>query len=189
MSFYPEIPMTLVKVNVQDGDKSIIDVHLGSDTDNISTITVSFSLSSDLSDEEKKPLMVELKEKLMALPQVEDVSQAMPRFPRFIDGRFVSQVIEAKKESLVVSTRTVEHRYFQVLNYLLIDGDFFTAAVVKDENRLMDLNDVFAARLADGEGSAVGSKIKIGDDLYTVAGVVKGGKCQPRLRSQCVSTL
>ena len=151
----------------------IINQPLGFETENISAFTLSVNSNSELSAEERKPLMVELKKKLMALPQVENVSQSMPPFPRFIDGRIISQVIDATEESLVVSTRLVDERYFQLIEQPLIEGDFFSETDLKDENKLLIINDVYAAKLA-GENSVLGSKIRFGEELYTVSGVVKG---------------
>ena len=165
--------LVFINMGLLKDSLKIINHPIGFETDNISTLTLSVNAISDLSMEERKPLMIELKQKLMELSQVENVSQAMPPFPRFIDGRIVSQVIDSTDESVVVSTRAVDGRYFDVIQQPLIEGDLFSQTDLKDENRLMIVNDVYASKLSKN-GSAVGSKIRIGEDLYTVKGVVKG---------------
>ncbi|MFQ3244146.1 MAG: putative permease [Arenicella sp.] len=165
--------MVFISMGLLRDSLKVINQPLGFETEDVSSFTLSISSTSDLSEEERKALMAELKNNLMALPQVENVSQAMPPFPRFIDGRVVAQVIEATEEELLVSTRLVDGRYFEVLSLPLIEGEFFSEADFNDEKKLLIINDVYAAKLA-GKGSALGRKIKFGQDLFTVSGVVKG---------------
>lgn len=169
------IVMILVFVNMgllKDSLK-VINQPLGFETKDIYNLTLSINSADNLSEEEKKSLMVEVKNKLSALPQVEDVSQAMTPFPPFVDARRIAHVIEATQERLVVSARPVDGRYFEAVKQPLIEGDFFSDADLKDENKLLIINDVYAAKLA-GQGSAIGAKIRVGRELYTVSGVVKG---------------
>lgn len=164
--------LVFVNMGLLRDSLKIINQPIGFETENISALTLSIN-PSELSEEQIKPLMVELTNKLMALPQVEDVAQALEPFPGYIDGYLSAQVIDATEEQVVVSIKEIDGRYFQLIGQPLIEGDFFSAADLKDQNRLMIINDVYATKLAP-QGSALGSKIRIGANLYTVSGVVKG---------------
>lgn len=147
-----------------------IEQPLGFETENITALTLSLNSADDISEEEKKTLVSELRNRLKALPQVEDVSLGATPFD---DARVVSQVIEATDERLVMKTKTVDGRYFELIRQPLIEGDFFSTSDLKDENKLLIINEVYAAKLSP-QGSALGTKVKVGRELYTVSGVVKG---------------
>ncbi len=147
-----------------------INQRLGFETENISAFVLSINSASDLAEEEKKTLLLELKNKLMALPQVENVAQG-PSPLRFFSQS--AQIIEVTQERLVVERKSVDDQYFQMIRQPLIEGDFFSASDLKDENNLLIINETYAAKLSP-QGSALGSKIRFGSVLYTVSGVVKG---------------
>jgi len=160
--------LVFVNMGLLRDSLNVINQPLGFETENIASFTV--DVGSSLSEEETEPLMVELKNKLMALPQVEGASQGVAPFGR---ARMLAQTIEATQERLVVETRVVDDQYFRMVGQPLIEGDYFSAADLKEENKLMIINDIYAAKLAP-QGGALGIKILLGDDLYTVSGVVKG---------------
>lgn len=144
---------------------------LGFDTENIISLKLSINAADEVTDEEKKTLVLELKEKLLTLPQVEDVSLGATPFDDF---PVTSQTIDATDERLVVKTKSVDGKYFDLINHPLVEGNFFSATDLKDENTLMIINDVYAAKIAP-QGSAIGAKIRFGRNLtLTVSGVVKG---------------
>ncbi len=152
----------------------IIDEPLGFETENISTLALKVNFSNDVSEEERKPLMLELKNKLLSLPQVEDIAQGVS--PLNV-SRSIIQKVEATEERSLVRTSFIDDRYLQMIEQPLVEGDFFSAEDFKDENELMIINDVYAAKLlADTNGSVLGSKISIVDTHYTVSGVVSGVK-------------
>lgn len=160
--------LVFVNMGLLRDSLKVINQPLGFETENITSFRV--DVGSSLSEEETEPLMVELKNKLMALPQMEDASQGLVPFSRF---RKLAQTTEATQERLVVDTRVVDEKYFQMIGQPLIEGDYFSAADSREQNRLMIINDVYAATLAP-EGSALGTKMQIGGSVFTVSGVVKG---------------
>jgi len=164
--------LVFVNMGLLRDSLKIINQPLGFETENISTLILKFNSASNLSDEEKKPLMLELKNKLMALPQVEDVAQAT--FSPLARGNGNSQTVVATQESVQMEARYIDNRYFQIIEQPLIEGDFFSAADFKDDNKVMIINDVYAARLST-EGSVIGTKIFMYGE-YTVIGVVKSVK-------------
>lgn len=149
----------------------IINQPPGFETENISTLTLSITDARGIPLEERKALMQELKGKLMALPQVEDVAQSASPLD---DGARRSFTVEETQENLVgVIRRPVDDQYFQMIEQSLIEGDYYTSADIINENKVLIVNDVFAAKVAP-QGSALGVKIRAGRDLYTIIGVVKG---------------
>ncbi|UAA39463.1 ABC transporter permease [Paraneptunicella aestuarii] len=164
--------LVFVSIGLLRDSLKAINEPLGFETDNITALTLKINSSSNLSEEEIKPLMLEFKNRLMELPQVADVSQAVLPLGR---ARRINQGVEGSQELQLIETRFIDNRYFQIIEQPLIEGDFFSAADFNDESSLIIVNDSYAAQLA-GEGSALGSKIVLGGTTYTVSGVVKGVK-------------
>ncbi|OHU87423.1 MULTISPECIES: ABC transporter permease [Pseudoalteromonas] len=168
------IVTTLVFINIgllKDSLK-IITEPLGFETKDITTFNINVNGSSNLSSEQLQALMLELRNRLQALPQVDDVSQAIS--PLEINGMRI-QTVEETQESLTIQSRYIDDRYFNMTGQTLIEGNFFSESDFKDQNYSIIINDVYARRLA-GEGSALGKKISVGGDLLSVGGVVKGVK-------------
>lgn len=160
--------LVFVSMGLLKDSLKVINQPLGFETENIASFIV--DVGAELSEEEAESLLSELKNKLVALPEVENVSRGLSDLGLFFSQ---SQTVEATQEILVVRTRMVDDQYFQMIGQPLIEGDYFSAADLDDENKLMIINDVYAAKLAP-QGSALGSKITYRGELYTVSGVVKG---------------
>ena len=165
--------LVFVNMGLLRDSLKVINQPLGIETEDISTLILKFNSASNLSDEEKKPLMLELKNKLKALPQVEDVAQST--YSPLARGNGNTQTVVATQERILMEARYIDNRYFQILEQPLIEGDFFSAADFKDDNKLMIINDVYAAKLST-EGSVIGTKIFMIDAVYTVIGIVKSVK-------------
>jgi ABC-type antimicrobial peptide transport system permease subunit len=69
----------------------------------------------------------------------------------------------------------MDDRYFQMTGQTLIEGDFFTTDDFTNDHQRIIINDVFAEKLVPN-GSALGAKLIIYDDVLTVIGVVKSVK-------------
>ncbi|WDE02365.1 ABC transporter permease [Thalassomonas actiniarum] len=164
--------LVFVNIGLLKDSMKIINQPLGFETDNITTFTLAVNSSNDLSDEEIKPFMLELRSDLLALPQVEDVAQAIS--PLRVNGIRI-QTIEKTDERLSIESRYIDDGYFKMTEQTLIEGDLFSATDFKDENKLIIINDVYAKQLVS-DGSALGTRITVGGDLLTVSGVVKGAK-------------
>ncbi|MFT4926888.1 MAG: putative permease [Phenylobacterium sp.] len=169
------IVTTLVFANIsllRDALKTI-DAPLGFNTDNISTVELSISAPSFPPDEEMIPLVNELKRKLLEEPEVQSVSLAGSPVN---GGNILAQVVDGPEERLVVETRRVDDQYFQMIEQPLIEGDYFSAADIKDKNDLIIVNHVYAEKLLADGIKALGSKIKMNEQVFTISGVVKGVK-------------
>jgi ABC-type antimicrobial peptide transport system permease subunit len=74
------------------------------------------------------------------------------------------------EERYSIRAKDVDHAYFQLIKQSLLAGNYFSEADIKDENKVMIINDVFAKQLAP-DGNALGLTF---DNGATVVGVVKG---------------
>ena len=143
---------------------------LGFETDDISTLRL--KVVGNLSSEEIKPLSLELKNKLMALPQVADVSLTVSPFS-YHGGRTLTSA--TTEERFEAQSKYIDDRYFPIMEQTLLEGDFFTTDDFTNDNQRIIINDVFAEKLAPN-GSALGKKLTIFTDVLTVIGVVKSVK-------------
>lgn len=158
----------LVFINIVLFEKSVTTIKrpTGYETQDISFLVLSLP---NTSDEEWAGLVAnvfEVKKKLLALPNVEDVSQSMAPMPFFTLA--LSRLGGTDRYS--IRAKDVDSRYFELINQPLLEGDYFSEADIKGNNNVMIINDVFAKKLAP-DGSAMGF---IFDNGATVVGVVKG---------------
>jgi ABC-type antimicrobial peptide transport system permease subunit len=167
------IATVLVFVNITLFKEAVdtINLPLGYSVDNMTQISLSVSASEFTPQEDVKATMVELKKKLLELPQVENISQSASVFGRF-GWRAFSTVVSG--ESFELENRHISNNYFTMISQDLLEGDYFSEADVKDGNRVIIVNDLFAKRL-NSNGSELGMQILGGgpQNIYTIVGVVK----------------
>ncbi len=147
-----------------------IDAPIGFATKNISTLVLNFSSTNFPSQEELIPIMAEVMEKLEALPQVESIAQG--RTP--LDGfsiRALTNVADNKKYTPYLNG--VDHRYFNMIEQTIIQGDDFTLVDRKDRNNVMIVNQAFAKQLK-ADSDVLGLQISLGGpDPFKIIGIVK----------------
>jgi predicted permease len=144
----------------------------GYSVDNMTQMSLSVSASELPPQEEVAAAMVELKGKLLELPQVDSISHSGSVLSGF--GLWALTAVASGENYTPESTGT-SHNYFSMIGQELLEGDLFSEADVSDRNRVMIINDVFAKRL-NPEGSALGLQLSPGQDTepFTIIGVVKG---------------
>jgi len=147
-----------------------INAPIGVATENISTLVLNFSSTDFPTQEESIPIMAEVMEKLEALPQVESISQG--RSP--IDGFSIRALTNvADNERYTPYFKGADHRYFNMIEQPLIQGDNFTLVDRKDENNVMIVNQAFAKQLK-ADGDVIGLQISTGGpDPLKIIGIVK----------------
>ncbi|MDP2562740.1 ABC transporter permease [Psychrobium sp. 1_MG-2023] len=167
------IVTSLVFINIslfQDAKKSI-QQPLGFTTENLATLSLSISSSTMPPREELMPIITELKNKLLELPQVKAISQSSAPLNGF---NLNAQTALNTNIHYVAHTKHIDNNYFDMVGQTVLEGDNFSAADIKDHNRVILVNDVYAKQLAP-EGSAIGQKIEFGgDSTSTIIGVVQG---------------
>ena len=150
---------------------SIINEAPGFETDDISFVVLASPPAKDDNNAELETLaanMLQVRSQLSALPQVVEISQSMAPMPFFATA--LSRL--GSDERYSIQAKDVDHRYFQLIQQPLLQGTYFSAADIKDDNNVMIVNDVFAKQLAP-QGSALGLKFNQG---ISIVGVVKGIK-------------
>lgn len=147
-----------------------INAPLGFETDNISTLILNFSSTDIPSREESVPIMAEIMEKLEALPQVDSLAQGQSP----LDGFNVLALTNvANNERYTPYFKLVDHRYFNMIEQPLMQGDNFTLTDRRDRNNVMIVNQSFAKQLK-ADGDVLGFQISIGEpEPYKVIGIVK----------------
>jgi predicted permease len=146
----------------------------GYTVDNMTQMSLSVSASEFPPEEEVAAAMVQLKKSLLALPQVESISQSSSVLDGF--GLWALTAL-ASGENFTPENNSISHNYFTMIGQELLEGDYFSEADIKDRNRVMIVNDEFAKRL-NPDGSALGLQISPGaeSEPFTITGVVKGAK-------------
>jgi len=146
----------------------------GYSVDNMQQMSLSVSASEFPPQEEVAAVMVELKKKLLELPQVESISQSGSVLSGF-DLWALTAI--ASGENFTPENARASHNYFTMIGQELLEGDYFTEADISDGNRVMIVNHVFAKRL-NPDGSVLGMQMSGGgpDNIFTIVGVVKGVK-------------
>lgn len=141
---------------------------------NMTQMSLSVSASEFPPEEEVAAAMAELKKNLVELPHVESISHSVSVLDGF--GLWALTAV-ASGENFTPENNSVSHNYFTMIDQVLLEGDFFSEADVKDRNRVMIVNGVMAKRL-NPNGSALGLQMSPGadSDPFTIIGVVKGAK-------------
>jgi ABC-type antimicrobial peptide transport system permease subunit len=126
-----------------------INAPVGFATENISTLELNFSSTKVPSQEEAIPIMAEIMRKLETLPQVVSISQGRSPIEGF-NLKVLTNV--ADNERYTSYFKGADHRYFNMIEQPLIQGDNFTLIDRKDDNNVMIVNQAFAKQLkADGD--------------------------------------
>jgi len=141
----------------------------GFNTNNISHLVLGVAPPTGLEEDNRQAHMLAVKAKLLELPQVESVSQSTSPLMGFSKWALAS--VDSDKR-FTPGGKYIDDKYFKMINQPLIEGDYFTNTDVKNDNRVMIVNDVFAQQLAQ-TGSALGAMFN--KDLKVI-GIVKGVK-------------
>jgi predicted permease len=144
---------------------------IGFETNNISTLILNFSSTNSPSQEEAIPLMAEIMEKIKALPQVESLSQSHSP----LNGYWSRALTNVSNNELYTPYfKDIDHRYFNMFEQQLVQGDNFSQVDYRDGNNVMIVNQAFAKELKV-DGDALGLKISTeGLGTFKIIGIVKG---------------
>jgi predicted permease len=145
----------------------------GYSVENLTHISLSVLLPEPPPEEEVAATMLELKKSLLELPQIVSISHSDSVLSGF-GSRAVTAV--GSNENFIAEDQSASAEYFSMIEQPLLEGDYFSAGDVKNSNKVMIVNDVFAQRLKPG-GSVLGMQFALyGPENFTVIGVVKSVK-------------
>ena len=147
-----------------------INAPIGFATTNISTLVLNFSSTDNPSREAAITIMAEIMDKLETLPQVESLAQGSSP----LDGFWIRALTNvANNEKYTPNFKGVDHRYFNMIEQQLLQGDNFTLVDRKDGNKVMIVNQAFAKQLK-ADGDVLGLQISPGGpDPFKIIGIVK----------------
>jgi predicted permease len=164
----------------------VINEPVGVNTDNF--VDVSFSTKRRPTQEEiDGPVLgTAIKNSLLALPQVEAVSNSQSPLSGFYDMALTDV---ATNEHMTPGVKWIDEEYFQLIEQPLLVGDYFTVRDIREgftgpegkvDNMVMIINDVLAKKVIPKGASlddALGKKFKMDEQgVFTVIGIVKGMK-------------
>jgi predicted permease len=147
-----------------------INAPIGFETNNISTLILNFSSTNFPTAEEAMPIMAEIMEGIEALPQVESITQGNSPLDGF-SIRALTNV--ANNERYTPFFKGIDHRYFNMIEQPLLQGDNFTLVDRKDNNNVMIVNQAFAKQLKE-DSNVLGMQISTGrPEPLKIIGIVK----------------
>ena len=155
-------PLVFINIVLYKDANALVEQPLGYETENIMAVVLSLA---NIERDSRAQKLTELKLKLNNVPKIIDVSQGMR--PSIFSTTALTD--DATTKRYTASGKDVDERYFEMINQVIIEGDNFSAADIKDDNRVAIINDVFA-QLVSPNGSAIGMKFNNG---LRVIGVVK----------------
>ena len=170
------IATALVFVNISLFKQAVetINEPLGFSVDNMTAISLSYSAPEFPPVEERAPVMNEIRQKILELPQVDDLVASGNTL-----GGFGLWALTSVEDGIhyTPNAKFIDHNYFSMIGQELLEGDFFKPEHIKDDARVMIVNDVFAKTL-DPESKVMGKQISAGiqTEPYTIIGVVKAIK-------------
>jgi len=164
----------------------IINEPLGVDTANFVDVDFSTIRRPTQAERDGPVLGTAIKNSLLALPQVEAVSNSQSPLSGFSEWTLTNV---ATNDHIIPEVKWVDEQYFQLIDQPLLAGDYFTLADIREgftgpegkvDNMVIIVNDVLAKYLVPQGSSidnALGKKVLMGsDELFTVIGIVKGMK-------------
>lgn len=169
------IAMLLVFINLTIFKSSLdtINESSGFSIDDRYTMELSYSASRWPSREERVQIFDKLQQELVALPEVKSVARSSSPFQNFRNWAVTERVNNKKYTPY---RKSVDENYFEEIEQVLIEGRFFSKSDIRDNNRVVIINDVFAKELAP-TGTALGMKLSPNERTnLEVIGIVKGIK-------------
>lgn len=163
---------------------NVINKPIGINTENF--VDIDFSTVRRPTQEERDgPVLgTAIKNSLLALPQVEAVSNSQSPLSGFYDMALTNVVTN---EHMIPGVKWIDEQYFQLIDQPLLAGDYFTIHDIREgftapegkvDNMVMIINDVLAKKLVSQGASlddALGMKFKMDESgVFTVIGIVKG---------------
>ncbi|WP_154224184.1 ABC transporter permease [Marinicella rhabdoformis] len=138
---------------------------------NVNNLSNAYLIYSDFDDSSPEFLKAEAmaqKDKLSSLPMVELVSQSHSPLQKFIETNVSSSLTG---ENYPIAIKRIDHKYIDMVGQHLIAGENFTSSDVRNNNKVMLVNEALAQKL-EKEKKVIGLQLKRGKTNYTVKGVV-----------------
>ncbi len=172
--------LVFININLLQHSLDEIIKPLGFNVDNVAYLELSNAAATTLTSQQNSEMLREIRRKIAQLPQVAAVSQSTS-----VLSDYRHRLVKADDHYRVLS-RDIDEHYFSLIDQPMLQGDHFTAADIRDGNKVVIVNNTLAKRLAP-QGSAIGTKLQLGKDYYRVIGVVRAVK-MPGKNNHPIST-
>lgn len=140
----------------------------GFSVENISNVYLNYTAFGKATPEAMKADAIELKEVIESLPEVKSVSRSHSPLQKFIDTNVLSVATGIKYP---ISIKRIDHKYIDLVKQRIIKGKNFTQSEVRDESKLLLINQALAEQLST-EKKIIGMQLKRRNTSYVVIGVV-----------------
>jgi len=156
---------SLATINKDDGFK----------VEQLTSVRLSLTEKQRPSFEKRIAMMDEIRQTLLALPQVEAVSQSSSPLASF---GIYAMTIKGTQQRFTPQGKGVDHLYFPLIGQRLIAGNNFSAADFKDLTDVVIVNQTMALKLLGDPNNNIdtvlGTQLNFGgDNNVTIIGIVK----------------
>jgi predicted permease len=148
--------------------KRIIDTDMGFKIDGVSRVTLDESHQSEMTYEQQAATLEQIKASLKTMPGVEKISQSGSPLSSFSEMALTDI---SNNESHTPMRKQVDQDYFGMISLPLIAGRNFTQEDIRNESKVMIIDEAFAKKLG---GELLKARLSTGEgEPYQVVGVVK----------------
>ena len=179
------IALTLIflMLNIYKAAISEIKTPLGFNSEKIMQLTLVSATNEALSSDERKSILAEIKQALSLQVNINSVSQSSSPLAGFrVFRRGLKFESDTGEQRIVAGIKDADSEYFSMLKLTLKEGEVFSQEMVADNQAVMIVNEAMANEISPN-GSAIGKRLSmIGDDYFTIVGVVKGAVTVPDQR-------
>ncbi len=165
------IATTLIFTNLSLFTQAVntIKAPMGFTTDDISTLTLSYTSAEMPSLKEQKVIMTEFMKNLGGLPQIDAVAQGSSPLDGF-GIKLLTTITDHKRYTPYF--KRIDHRYFNMITQKLLSGENFTQVDRQFHQHLMIVNRAFAVQLK-ADADVIGMElVSIGEPNFRIIGIV-----------------
>ena len=167
--------LVFVNISLFKDSLAIINKDDGFNINQLTSVRLSQLASERPSFEKRVAMMNEIRQELLAMPQIEAVSQSSAPLANF--GIYAMSIADTKLR-FTPQAKGIDHQFFPMIKQPLIAGNNFTASDLKDQNNVLVINRTMAHKLlGDANASfeqALGINLNFGgEENHTVIGIVE----------------
>jgi len=146
--------------------------------ENLLSLQIRMQAQNLPSQQAREVLLEQLKESLIALPEVKNVSRSTS--PLTSEFNTWTLIETNSMKQVLPYGRSIDHLYLSMSGQTLIQGEYFTEQQIKDKTKNIVINGQLA-KILEPNGDAIGMRLSFGtaaeeEYTYTISGIVKGLK-------------
>lgn len=167
--------LVFINISLFKDSLTIINKDDGFNISGITSVRLSQLASERPSFEKRVAMMNEIRQELLATPQVEIVSQSSAPLSPF---GIYAMSIAGTKLRFTPQAKGIDHQYFPMIKQPIVAGNNFTESDLKDQANVLIVNRTMAHKLLNDTNTsydqALGMQLNFGgDENHTVIGIVE----------------